>query len=193
MEQTYVEANESNTSFDIKRFFSKIVKNYLWFIAAIIVFVGGAYAYLRFAVPLYQVAAFIQVQPPNDATNMLGGSPFASPGAASARNYPDINGEIFKLQSASLIGEVVDSLKLDIELTTMGRIQHKPVALDQLPFAISVKRKDKKQKSPAYTLRLNNGAFELQNEKKKDQRPVWPPIDPGRRYLIAAANCCSHR
>jgi capsular exopolysaccharide synthesis family protein len=176
MEQTHMEGNESNSSFDIKRFFSKIVKNYLWFILAIVVFVGGAYTYLRFAVPMYQVAAFIQVQPPNDATNMLGGSPFASPGAASTRNYPDINGEIFKLQSASLIGEVVDSLKLDIEVTTLGRIQHKPVSLDQLPFAISVKRKDNKQKSPTYTLRLDNDTYTLQNEKKKTKGRFGQPL-----------------
>lgn len=176
MEQSYMDGNESSSSFDIKRFLSKIVKNYLWFILAVIVFVGGAYTYLRFVVPLYQVAAFIQVQPPNDAATILGGSPFSSTGNANARNYPDINGEIFKLQSASLIGEVVDSLKLDIEVTTRGRIQNKPVGLDQLPFTVAIKKRDNKKQSPIYNLALGEQSYVLQVEKRKSKGLYGQPL-----------------
>lgn len=166
MEQSFVDENAGSSSFDIKRFFSKVLKNYLWFIVAIIVFVAGAYSYLRFTTPLYQVAAFIQVQPPNDAATILGGSPFSSSGNANARNYPDVNGEIFKLQSAALIGEVIDSLKLDVEITTKSRIQNRPANIDLLPFAIVIKKKDNKRQSPVYKLTVEDQSFALQTENK---------------------------
>jgi tyrosine-protein kinase Etk/Wzc len=123
MEQSYVDERESSTSFDVKRFLTKVGKNYGWCIAAVVLCMAAAYTWLRVTVPLYQVAAFIQVQPPNEAANILGGSPFSSTGNANARNYPDVNGEIFKLQSAALIGEVVDSLKLDIKISPKGKVQ----------------------------------------------------------------------
>ncbi|NII27383.1 polysaccharide biosynthesis tyrosine autokinase [Pseudoflavitalea sp. X16] len=123
MEQSYVDERESSSSFDVKRFLTKVGKNYGWCIAAVVLCMAAAYTWLRVTVPLYQVAAFIQVQPPNEAANILGGSPFSSTGNANARNYPDVNGEIFKLQSAALIGEVVDSLKLDIKITPKGKVQ----------------------------------------------------------------------
>ncbi|WP_276482088.1 GumC family protein [Paraflavitalea pollutisoli] len=176
MEQTFVEASESNTSFDIKRFFTKVTKNYLWFVLAIVVFVGGAWTYLRFSVPLYQVAAFLQVQPPNDAANILGGSPFSTNGNAAARNLPDINGEIFKLQSAALIGEVVDSLKLDIDVMTRGKIQHMPVDLDQLPFTIEVQKKDPKRQSLVYALHLKGEEFVFQSENKEYKGVYGQPV-----------------
>lgn len=123
MEQSYVDERESSSSFDVKRFLTKVGKNYGWCIAAVVLCMAAAYTWLRVTVPLYQVAAFIQVQPPNEAANILGGSPFSSTGNANPRNYPDVNGEIFKLQSAALIGEVVDSLKLDIKITPKGKVQ----------------------------------------------------------------------
>lgn len=123
MEQSYVDEKESSSSFDVKRFLTKVLKNYGWCIAAVVLCMAAAYAWLRVTVPLYQVAAFIQVQPPNEAANILGGSPFSSTGNANARNYPDVNGEIFKLQSAELIGEVVDSLRLDMKTTPKGKVQ----------------------------------------------------------------------
>lgn len=176
MEQSFVEGSESNSSFDMKRFFTKIAKNYLWFVLAVILFVGGAWAYLRFSVPLYQVAAFIQVQPPNEVANMLGGSPFSNNGNAVARNLPDINGEIFKLQSAALIGEVVDSLQLDIEVMTKGKIQHLPVELEQLPFTIDVQKKDARRQSPLYTLQLQAAGFVFHGEQRDYQGLYGQPV-----------------
>lgn len=123
MEQSYVDERESSSSFDVKRFLNKVGKNYGWCLAAVVICMAAAYTWLRVTVPLYQVAAFIQVQPPNEAANILGGSPFSSTGNANARNYPDINGEIFKLQSAELIGEVVDSLRLDMKTTPKGKVK----------------------------------------------------------------------
>lgn len=128
MEQYYVDEKESNSSFDAKRFLSKVLKNYGWCLVTVILFVGAAYTWLRYTTPLYQVAAFIQVQPPNEAANILGGSPFSSTGNGNPRNFPDINGEMFKLQSAALIEEVVDSLRLDEQMTPKGKVQIKKEA-----------------------------------------------------------------
>ncbi|MDF2189648.1 polysaccharide biosynthesis tyrosine autokinase [Paraflavitalea sp. CAU 1676] len=176
MEQSFMEGNENNSSFDVKRFLTKILKNYLWFIVSIVTFAGAAWAYLRYSVPLYQVATFIQVQQPNDAAAILGGSPFSSNGNANARNYPDINGEIFKLQSAALIGEVVDSLRLDIAVTTKGKLQDMPVALDQLPFTIDVGRMDPKKQSVTYNLQLTSDSYLFKTDHQQVKGIYGEPL-----------------
>ena len=152
MERTYIEEKEESSSFDIKRFFAKLLKNYYWFILAVAIFAGGAYAYLRYTLPLYQVVTYIQIQQPNDAANMLGGSPFSQGGNAKPQQFQDINGEIFKLQSASLVGEVVDSLNLVVDVAIKGKTTNKPVFVDSLPVSIAVVKANENLQSPEYKL-----------------------------------------
>jgi tyrosine-protein kinase Etk/Wzc len=163
MEKPYFEENEKSNSFDIKRFLSKVVKHYIWFIVTVTLFIAGAYWYLRYTTPLHQVIAFIQIQPPNDAATMLGGSAFSSTGNSS-RMYPDVNSEIFKLQSATLVGEVVDSMQLDIEIMKNAGTQRKAVFSDLLPFSVGVHRAMADRKSAWYKLTLYDRYYTLQSE-----------------------------
>ena len=128
MEQYYMDEKQSISSFDARRFLAKVLKNYGWCLITVVIFVGAAYTWLKYTTPLYQVAAFIQVQPPNEAANILGSSPFSSAGNSNARNFPDVNGEMFKLQSAALLAEVVDSLRLDEKMTPRGKVRMKKEA-----------------------------------------------------------------
>lgn len=176
MENNVHEEQESSSSFDAKRLFSKLLKNYRWFLLTIVVMGAAAYLYVRYTIPLYQGAAFIQVQPPEDGTTLLGGSPFSNTGNSKARVMPDMNGEIFKLQSAELIGEVVDSMRLDIEVTTKGNVRNQPVDIDALPFSLSVQRAMRDKASAEYKLTLNAGSYSIQSDKNKKQGTYNQPM-----------------
>jgi tyrosine-protein kinase Etk/Wzc len=166
MEQVAEEEKETGGSFDIKTYFQKLAKNYRWFLLTVVLFLAGAYAYLRYTVPLYQVITYMMLKQPTDALNMLGGSPFASGGgsAGNAGNFTDVNNEIFKLQSASLVGQVVDSLKLGIVVTNPGKIKTQQVDVDSLPFVLTVNKAIEDLPGPLYKLSLSNQHYRLESE-----------------------------
>src|SRR5215207_2494160 len=117
MEQQLTEEKEITSSFDIKRYFSEIISKYYWFLLTFAIGITGAYLYMRYTPPLYSVSTYILINLPNDASNALGGSPFGQVAAAAAGNGAvggDASNEIFKLQSEAILGEVVDSLNLDM-------------------------------------------------------------------------------
>jgi capsular exopolysaccharide synthesis family protein len=177
MEQKYNEEPEESKGFDAKRLFSKLSKAWYWLIISAGVCLVGAFLYVRYTLPLYQVATFIQVQTPSEVTtNILGGSAFGGNGQAAAQAQPDLNSEIFKLESAALVEKIVDSLHLDVEVMTKGRVLDKPVHIDSLPFTISVKRFDDEQKTPIYKLLLNEDGYKLQLEKQSVNGMFFKPL-----------------
>lgn len=168
MEQKYFEEPEESKGFDAKRLFSKLAKGYYWLILSAGVCLAAAFVYIRYTTPLYQVATFIQVQSPGEVTtNMLGGSAFGQNGSAAAQAQPDLNSEIFKLESAALIHQIVDSLHLDIEVMTKGRVLDKPLHLDSLPFTINLKRWDVDEATPVYKLLVTDEGYRIQHEKEQ--------------------------
>ena len=168
MEQKYYDEPEESKGFDAKRLFSKLAKGYYWLILSAAICLTAAFLYIRYTVPLYQVSTYIQVQSPSEVTtNILGGSAFGQGGpAAAAQAQPDLNSEIFKLESAALIQQIVDSLHLNIEVMTKGRVRDNPQHLDSLPFTIKVKRWDVDEATPVYNLQINEDGYKIQLEKE---------------------------
>ena len=177
MEQKYFEEPEESKGFDAKRLFSKLAKSWYWLILSAAVCGAGAWLYIRYTVPLYQVSTFIQVQSPSEVTtNILGGSAFGGQGQAAAQAQPDLNSEIFKLESAALIEKIVDSLRLDIEVMTKGRVRDKAMHIDSLPFTIDVKRFDVDEKTPQYKLVVSENGYALQQEKRIIKGRFFQPL-----------------
>ena len=166
MEQKYYDEPEESKGFDAKRLFAKLAKSYYWLILSAGVCLAAAFIYIRYTTPLYAVSTYIQVQSPSEVTtNILGGSAFGQAPTAAAQAQPDLNSEIFKLESAALIQKIVDSLHLDIEVMTKGRVLDKPLHLDSLPFTIRVNRWDIDEQTPVYKLLVSEEGFKLQHEK----------------------------
>ncbi len=162
MEQYLLDEKTESSGFDIKRFAKKIIKNYYWFILSVLVCLVGAYTYLRYTIPLYQVATFIQIQQ-TDGANLLGGSPFPNQASSAPKEFDDINSEIFKLKSASLVAEVVDSLNLYVEVMKKGRVKNKPVYHDHLPVKIDVKKSIPNAQTGLFRLDLFKTHYVLSN------------------------------
>jgi len=180
-QQTFIEEKQTTSPFDINRYFSKLISNYYWFLLTLAIFGTSAYMYLRYTQPLYEVSTFILVKGPNDAMNTtLGGSAFAAGGAQGAASgpglYPDPSNEIFKLQSEVLMGEVVDSLNLDITAVRFGRVRSKAEELEGLPFAVGVIKTSPQSYLPTHKLFLSETSYSLQSESKNIKGYYGQPL-----------------
>ena len=187
MDQHLNEERQTPSPFDIQRFFSKIVSNYYWFIITIALFGTLAFFYLRYTQPLYEVSTFILVKGPNDMNSTLGGSTFAGAGpqmAGTGTMAGDPSNEIFKLQSEVLLGEVVDSLRLDIAAVRFGRVRRKAEDLDNLPFAVSVNKGSSENYLPIHKLLLTETSYALQSEKKTIKGYYGQPLIIGSDTII---------
>jgi tyrosine-protein kinase Etk/Wzc len=168
MQQTFIEDKDGAKGFDIKQYFNKLVSHYWLFLLSILIFVGGALAYLRYTPTLFKFSTSILIKPPANAASLLGGSPFAA-NTEQGGDQIDMGNEIYKLKSAALVAKAVDSLNLDINLSTKGHIKRQAVNQDSLPFRIIVKKSNPENESPEYTLTLMNGSYRLQAD---DNLPV---------------------
>lgn len=176
-----VEEKKPAPSFDISRFFSKLLSNYYWFILTIAVAGTSAYLYLRYTQPLYEVSTFILVSRPNDAmASTLGGSTFAGGTPTQAASGPmlatDVSNEIFKLQSGVLVGQVVDSLQLHVSAVKFGRVRSKAEEIDNLPFTVKIIKSSPENYLPLHKLFLTETSFSLQSEKKNIKGYYGQPL-----------------
>ncbi|ANE52956.1 GumC family protein [Flavisolibacter tropicus] len=182
MEQQLLLDGENEKSFDIKRLFSKVVKNFYWFLISVILFGAGAYIYLRFTQPLYEVKTNVQVKLPSEGANKIGSAFNGSGGGAE--EGPDLSSEILRFQSYSLVGEAVDSLKLHIRVSKVTEKAPKPLALDALPFSIKLKRQDTETESPLYKLTFDNSGYSLATEAGTIKGDYYKPLSINGDQLI---------
>ena len=188
-QQTFIEEKQTSPAFDINRYFSKLANNYYWFLLTLAVFGTTAYLYLRYTPPLYEVSTFILVKSPNDAINTtLGGSAFTPGGpqmaSAGPMAYPDPSNEIFKLQSEVILGQVVDSLNLEVSVTKNGRVRSRAEDLDGLPFEVNVIKSTPQSYMPVHKLLLSETSYALQTENKNIKGYYGQPLLIGSDTLV---------
>src|SRR5579875_1731843 len=166
MDQSLVVENESAGGFDVKRFLVKLAKNYLWIIAALIVFLGAARLYLMYKVPLFQVSTYILLDPQllqNNVGENLSINDKATTIDETAKDI--VNNNIFIIHSRGLVSQIVDSLSINIALYHWGTMKNEVVNLDDAPFTISVKRRQPEVVSPLYKLLLAANGYSIQYNK----------------------------
>jgi tyrosine-protein kinase Etk/Wzc len=164
MEQSFIDEKESGGGFDIKTYFSKLGKNFYWFIIAMLVFGVGAVLYLRYTQPLYKLSTYVLIKKPTEAKNLIGGTPFGAAGSENNSSGMDISSEIFKLKSGTTLGEAIDSLNLQVSLTSNETVKHQPVSLDSVPFIIRAKMADPNADGALYTVSFNEETYKLTTE-----------------------------
>ncbi|WP_121356686.1 GumC family protein [Flavisolibacter nicotianae] len=169
MDYKLLEEEEESKGFDIKRYFVKLGKNSIWLIMSVGLLLGLAYLYLRYTMPLYQVSTYIQLKEPSDNIAMIGGSPFASPGTGQmlSSSLSDPGNEIFKLQSSTLVGKVVDSLCLYVAAEKKGNVRNQAIGMDVLPVELRLGRADAEAKKALYILALSNESYRIKDGKNE--------------------------
>tara|TARA_R100000353_G_scaffold147973_1_gene106435 strand:- start:60 stop:2426 length:2367 start_codon:yes stop_codon:yes gene_type:complete len=107
-----------------------------WFIIGVLIAVTGAYLYLRYTVPSYQVTATILIK--DEKSNAFSElSAFQDMGFASGFSNSDIDNELEILKSKSLTEKVVEELNLNITYFKEGNVRDAEVFKNR-PFEVNL-------------------------------------------------------
>lgn len=125
--------------FSFANLFAVLVLNWHWFLLSLIAFVAGAWLYLRYTEPTYQMSARILIKKDNssksDASDML--TELSEFGFLT--NSAGITNEIEVIRSRMLMRDVVKDLKLYVEYRKQGQFfnsivyKKQPVSVDLEP------------------------------------------------------------
>ena len=131
---------EESSSFDIRTILSILILNWQWFLVSIIIFLSGAYLYLKFQDPIYQVSAKMLIK--EDASNRRSSSMLANmQDLGIISNSTGLDNEIEILKSRILSYEVVKDLKLYVECRSVEGV-NTFVTYKTLPVNIDMSEED---------------------------------------------------
>lgn len=118
--------------------YTALVLHWPWFLVSLIVCVGLAFAYLRYAEPVYRVTARMLIKESGNGNSSSGSQKLSDvDDLGYVSNSTGIQNEVEVLQSRLLLRDVVRDLKLYAEYRAKGRV-HSPVAYDTHPFSIDL-------------------------------------------------------
>ena len=102
---------EEKSAFDFQAIYSAIILNWKWFVLSLIICIGSAAIYLRYATPIYQ--AYAQMLIKSEDGNRGGRSSLInSANLGMISNSAGIDNEMVLLKSVSLAEQAVRKLKL---------------------------------------------------------------------------------
>jgi len=147
--------SESNfsSSFDFKSFTKTYTKNWKWFVLSLVCFIAIAYVFIRYSQPQYAAEARIKVLEEKGANPEL--SAFQDLGFfSSGVGGSAIEDEIQAFKSRSNLIEVVEELKLNIKIETLGKILSSEIYKDA-PFKLNFIASDSIIKSSNFQFVIN--------------------------------------
>ncbi len=155
----------SKNQFDIKKFLFRLFRYLPWIIASVLTayFIGRLY--LRYTPELHRITADLLIKDEDEASSdykilrELG----VVPGTKEVQNQIDI------LQSYGLMKDIVDSLRLQINISTEGRIASTPLYGAALPVKMHIIAVDDSivaVNTGTYKLKIFNNRFALAQEKE---------------------------
>ncbi|MFE3869282.1 GumC family protein [Flavobacterium sp. LS2P90] len=155
--------------FDLKAFFNKYLIHWQWFVLAVTIGLVGAYIYLRYTIPQYQVATTILVKDDKKGGMLSELSAFADLGVGGGMKS-NLDNEIEILKSRTLVESTVKKLNLNTSLVMAGQISDREI-YDEAP--ISVNFMDKTNEFYQSSIQLNfkeltPSTFELVNVATND-------------------------
>jgi tyrosine-protein kinase Etk/Wzc len=169
------EENESKpvtNSFDIQRATRKLFRNFHWILLCAALGWVCAKVWFRYQVPVFKVSASLLV----NSEEATGTKAVLKQAGLLDETENLVDNEVFILRSFSLIGKVVDSMNLQINVTTNGRIKEPPVYLETLPVYFISKRKSPSKETPTYLLQFNKGSYSLTHGKEKYKSAYNAPL-----------------
>ena len=132
---------EEESSFDIKTIFTLLVLNWQWFLVSLIIFIAGAYLYLRYQPAVYEVSAKMLIKDETNNRRSNGQMLANMQDLGFITNSAGIDNEIEILKSRILALEVVKDLHLYVEYRTEGRITN-PLVYKNQPINVDMPTDD---------------------------------------------------
>ena len=100
LELESIQENEEKSSFDFAVIYTTLILNWKWFVLSLIICLGAAHIYLRYATPIYQAAAKLLIK--EEQNGRRGNSIQSSANLGIISNSNGIDNEMEILKSITL-------------------------------------------------------------------------------------------
>ena len=121
LELESIQENEEKSNFDFAVIYTTLILNWKWFVLSLIICLGAAHIYLRYATPIYQAAAKLLIK--EEQNSRRGNSIQSSANLGIISNSNGIDNEMEILKSRTLAQQAVYDLKLYTTYRHEGRIK----------------------------------------------------------------------
>jgi len=160
-----IEFQEKEEKLNFRKIISQYLYKWPWFIASILVFVTGAYIYLRYSVPQYQSKTTLKFdKKQNDLSSALSDLDNLGIGLG---NSDELKSEAAVVNSRPILMQVVQNLNLNVEYFNSGEIKDSQLFSKAPITAKIIAYNNNKFKSSEYTVtEIKGDKFTLQTEKK---------------------------
>lgn len=162
-----IEFQTKDEKLNIRKTVSQYLYKWPWFIASILVFVTGAYIYLRYSVPQYQSKTTLKFdKKQNDLSSALADLDNLGIGLGNA---DELKSEAAVVNSRPILMQVVQNLNLNVEYYNSGEIKDSQL-FGNAPITakiVTYNKDNKKFVSSQYTVTgVKGDEFTLKSEKK---------------------------
>ena len=132
LEMESIQENEEKSSFDFATIYTVLILNWKWFVLSLIICMGAAHIYLRYATPIYQSAAKLLIKDDEDSGMRRGGNSIMSAANLGIiSNSNGIDNEMEILKSRTLAQQAVYDLKLYVNYRHEGKLKDHVLYGDQ--------------------------------------------------------------
>ena len=118
---------EEESSFDFRTLLSLFILNWQWFFLSMFICVCGAFIYLRYKTPVYQVSAKMLIKDEDNRRRSANQMLSNMQDMGFITNSTGIDNEVEILQSHILANEAVKDLKLYTDYRIEGRVKDNPI------------------------------------------------------------------
>lgn len=131
LELESIQESEEKSSFDFATIYRTLILNWKWFILSLIICLGAAHIYLRYATPIYQSAAKLLIKDEGSGGRRSGNSIQSATNLGIISNSSGIDNEMEILQSRTLAQQAVYDLKLYVTYLHEGKLKDHILYKDQ--------------------------------------------------------------
>ena len=125
LEMESIQENEEKSSFDFATIYTALILNWKWFVLSLIICMGAAHIYLRYATPIYQSAAKLLIKDDEGSGSSFKGSNsiMSATNLGIISNSNGIDNEMEILKSRTLAQQTVYDLKLYVNYRHEGKLK----------------------------------------------------------------------
>lgn len=134
LEMESIQENEEKSSFDFATIYTALILNWKWFVLSLIICMGAAHIYLRYATPIYQSAAKLLIKDDEGSSSSSfkgGNSIMSATNLGIISNSNGIDNEMEILKSRTLAQQTVYDLKLYVNYRHEGKLKDHVLYGDQ--------------------------------------------------------------
>lgn len=134
LEMESIQENEEKSSFDFATIYTVLILNWKWFVLSLIICMGAAHIYLRYATPIYQSAAKLLIKDDEGSSGSSfkgGNSIMSATNLGIISNSNGIDNEMEILKSRTLAQQTVYDLKLYVNYRHEGKLKDHVLYGDQ--------------------------------------------------------------